>query len=286
MRTAALQALGRVLEPLAGFVLDTGLSVQEAQALLRSAAVHRAAKRQRENQQRVSISGIAASTGISRAEISRILRAPARASVTLSERRQQATNRILGAWHDDPTFTKPNGQPATLNIYGEGASFDALVKAHGRGLPTRAMLDELVRAQAVVLLSAQKVRVKAHAKAGGGIHAQSVKEFGERAEQVLSTMIEILMDPDSKQFVASVDGPLGYCHSGATHRAELYARCRDLLCSLHLTAESHVSTVIVEESSGEVRGARMIVCYKEGDVSKSIKPVNDPSRRNLRRGAW
>jgi hypothetical protein len=283
VRSAALQALGRVLEPLAGFLLDTGLSVQEAQAVLRSAAVHGAAKRQRKTEQRVSISGIAASTGISRAEISRLLRAPARESVALSERRQQATNRILAAWQDDPTFTKPNGQPATLKIYGEGVSFDALVKAHGRGLPTRAMLDELVRAQAVTLMSAQRVRVKALAKAKAGVNAQSVKVFGERAEQVLATMLEILRDPEGHQFVISVEGPLDYSYSGSSQSANLYARCKDLLRSSDIRVQGDLPIVGIKRSSAEIMHANVIVCYTEKAIRKNLDRVLDRPRKNLRR---
>ncbi len=282
VRSAALQALGRVLEPLAGFLLDTGLSVQEAQAVLRSAAVHGAAKRQRKTEQRVSISGIAASTGISRAEISRLLRAPARESVALSERRQQATNRILAAWQDDPTFTKPNGQPATLKIYGEGVSFDALVKAHGRGLPTRAMLDELVRAQAVTLMSAQRVRVKALAKAKAGVNAQSVKVFGERAEQVLATMLEILRDPEGHQFVTSVEGAVE-SSSLPVLRREASDGAVDYIGKMR---ENLYSDDFVQSRSGSVRPLRKVsltVIFRDENCISLPQRITGVTRRNLRR---
>jgi len=282
VRSAALQALGRVLEPLAGFVLETGLSVQEAQALLRSAAVHSAAKRQRETQQRVSISGIAASTGISRAEISRILRAPARASVAVSERRQQATNRILAAWQDDPKFQKPNGQPATLKIYGAGASFDALVKAHGRGLPTRAMLDELVRAKAVTLMSAQRVRVNVLARTKGGVDAQSVKLFGERAEQVLATMLEVLRDPESHQFVTSVEGSI---EPGVLPvlRREISSGATDYIDKIRENLYSDDFSQRTRESLGLPKKLSLTVVFREENFASFSNRISAKARRNLRR---
>jgi hypothetical protein len=282
VRTTALHALGRVLEPLAGFVLETGLSVQEAQAVLRSAAVHSAAKRQRETQQRVSISGIAASTGISRAEVSRILRAPAPASVAVSERRQQATNRILAAWQDDPKFMKPNGQPATLKVYGEGASFDALVKAHGRGLPTRAMLDELVRANAVTLMSAQRVRIKVLTKAKGGVSAQSVKLFGERAEQVLATMLEILRDPESLQFVTSVEGPI---ESGSLPllRREISSGAADYLARIRENLFSEDYGENNRKSERSPKSVSLTVVFREDKFANFSKQSSAVARRNLRR---
>jgi len=282
LQTAALQALSRVLDPLAGFVLETGLSVQEAQALLRSAAVHSAAKRQSETQTRISISGIAAATGIPRAEISRILRAPARAPIALSERRHQATNRILAAWHDDPKFAKANGQPATLKVYGEGASFDALVKAYGRGLPTRAMLDELVRTQAVTLVSAQKVRLKALSKAPGGVNAQSVKEFGERAEQVLATMVEILREPRSHQFVASVEGPVELGGLPVLRR-EISNGAYDYIAKLRENLYSEQLRGSARETMQSSKKVSLTVIFREENYTSLMKRLSASTRRNLRR---
>lgn len=117
VRGAAVKALSDLLEPLAGFVLDTGLSTFELQSLFRVAAVKSVAKRQREVSHRINISGIAASTGISRAEISRILKASKTERPFVSDRQQQATNRILKVWHYDPKYTNVNGQPADFKDF-------------------------------------------------------------------------------------------------------------------------------------------------------------------------
>lgn len=73
VRSAARKALFQLLEPLAGFVLDSGLSTSELQSIFRVATVRSVAAKQRGLGRRVNISGIAASTGISRGEISKIL---------------------------------------------------------------------------------------------------------------------------------------------------------------------------------------------------------------------
>jgi hypothetical protein len=206
VRAAARQALAQLLEPLAGFALDAGFSVQEVETLLRIAAVRSVARRQREVSQRVNISGIAASTGIPRAEISRILKQPegSEADTEAHARQQQATNRILSAWHEEPQFTKPNGQPAELKIFGRGATFDTLVKRHGRGIPTRAMLDELERAQALEVLPKQRVRAKALVAAESGAGPRAIKAFGERGGQILASMLMTLRSPDTSHVIKHV----------------------------------------------------------------------------------
>src|SRR5580698_9197533 len=72
VRVIARKALLQLLEPLVGFVLDSGLSTHEWHSILRESAVRTVAAKQMEVARRVNISGIAASTGIPRAEISRI----------------------------------------------------------------------------------------------------------------------------------------------------------------------------------------------------------------------
>ena len=79
-RTLAKKALLQLFEPLVEFVLDSGLSTLELHSIFREAAVRTVAARQLELSPRVNISGIAASTGIPRAEISRILKLNAESS--------------------------------------------------------------------------------------------------------------------------------------------------------------------------------------------------------------
>lgn len=74
LRFAARSALVRIIEPLAGFVHDSGLSVQEIYAIFKEAVVRSAAERQSEVGNRVNVSGISASTGMSRSEVSKTLK--------------------------------------------------------------------------------------------------------------------------------------------------------------------------------------------------------------------
>jgi len=158
VHAAASQALGPILQPLAAFVLDSGLSVRELEVLFRTAAVLSVAARQRASGQRVNISGIAATTGIPRAEISQILRAPKRPAAT-RPLAPSPINRVLAAWHEEPGYQKPSGKPADLRVFGAAPSFEALAKKHGAGLPTRAILDELARAGACTTGSTGFVRL-------------------------------------------------------------------------------------------------------------------------------
>jgi hypothetical protein len=271
------------MEPLAGFALDSGLSTGELQAICREAAVKSAAARQLETSPRVNVSGIAATTGIPRAEISRILRLTAKL-VKEEGDHQQSTNRILSAWHEDPKFTNSNGQPADLNIFGRGASFDVLAKKYGRGIPTRAVLDELLRSGAIELLSqSQRVRAKTSMAVDRGISSRVVKAFGDHATELLSTMLLNMRQPDSPKFIASVSNSDIPSSSLPLLRRELASKGSDFLADVQEGLSRRPVYRAAKRTQGDCIRISVTVFYHEGENKKNDDRVAQYRRRNLRR---
>ena len=186
VHTAARKVLKKLLEPLSRLAFDCGFSVNELHSMLREAAVRSAAGRQLEDERRINISGIAAATGISRGEISRILKYGAIATDKVSNGRQNPINRILAAWHSDTRFLTANKLPAELDLYGRGFTFESLVRRHGRGIPVRAIFDELTRIDAVELTASQKIFPKMSVAVNRRITPEAIKAFGGWATDLLS----------------------------------------------------------------------------------------------------
>lgn len=65
----------------------------------------------------------------------------------------------MRAWHSDPKFSD-RGQARVLKLYGRGVTFESLAMLYGRGLPVRAILDELILREAVEMASDQGVTPK------------------------------------------------------------------------------------------------------------------------------
>lgn len=282
VRMAARKALAAILEQLAGFVLDTGLSTREFEQKYRIAVVRSAADRQRELTGRLSISAISASTGISRAEISRILKMNSRESA--SDNQQQATNRILSVWHEDPKYTDANGMPTDLAIFGSGASFDSLVRAHGRGVPVRAMLDELVRTGSVVILSSRKIRAKSLVAVDHGVGPRAVKAFGDRAADLLRTMLLNIRDPERFRFVSNIEGAISEQSQLPIFRKEVSSRGQNFLAGLRETLFSVQTNENSERMAcGPVRvSVAVFYCENERKPKESI-PQSKGIRKNFRR---
>ena len=189
VRPAARKVLKKLLEPLSRLAFDCGFSVNELHSMLREAAVRSAVGQQLEDERRINISGIAATTGISRGEISRILKYGEIATDKVGNGRQNPINRILAAWHSDTRFLTANKLPAELDLYGRGFTFESLVRRHGRGIPVRAIFDELTRIDAVELTASQKIFPKTSVAVNRRITPELIQAFGGWATDLLSAEI-------------------------------------------------------------------------------------------------
>lgn len=282
VRSIAKEALQQLMEPLAGFVLDSGLSAHELFAIFREAAVKNVVAKQLESSDRINISGIAATTGISRADISRLLKSARSARDKSSGTQQQSTNRILAAWHEDPRFTSPNGQPSELKLYGRGATFDSLAKRYGRGIPTRAVLDELIRAGAIELLTDQKVRANTIVAVERGVSARVIRNFGDRATELLTTMLLNMRQPDAPRFIANVLEPDVPSISLPLIRKELSTRSADFLSELReIFTKSTSRRKGKKEETERANLSVTIFCHET--TTKSKQKLMAKKRRNFRR---
>jgi hypothetical protein len=154
---AKSKSIGRSIQALTDEVLDTGLTIQEICQLVRESSVLVALQRLSGNDQHLSKTRIAVATGLSRAEVARIL--SLKNSIDWISR--HPIRKIVAAWRFDGRFKSARGEPKTLPIYGKRSSFESLVTVSNRGIPVRAMLDELVHIKVAKVLPGQRVRLVA-----------------------------------------------------------------------------------------------------------------------------
>lgn len=281
-RAAARKALSELMEPLAAFALDSGLSTHELHSIFQEAAIRSVASRQLEAGRRVNMSGISASTGISRAEISRILKLVSQRRRQKVDRRQQTTNKILAAWYQDPKFTTSDGRPADLKIYGQGATFETLVKSHGRGIPTRATLDELAHTGAIRILSSQKIRAMTSVAIDGGVSTRAIKAFGDRSKALMTTMLQNMRHPDRPQLVANVENAEFPEDRLPLFRKELSTQGADFLARLHDNLFRETSRKPADSNSKSSNRVGVTVFYHE-NITEKLRKTTTAIRRNFKR---
>ncbi len=138
--------LHSLLTELALVLLPRGMTPKRFSELARSAFVQAAADISKLRNGRINHSRVAAQTGLTRADVKRLLR---RDVLESDDRGQTAVERVIDGWHADREFFIRPGRPKHLRIAGGRGSFVRLVKKYGGDVPHRAVLDELRRIGAV-----------------------------------------------------------------------------------------------------------------------------------------
>ena len=201
LKEATIVALKRVVDPLVDLMFDAGVTVHEFSQIVRERAVRTAARRVSKESGRDSKSRVAIITGLPRSEVARILGSD---DISPTKRLgQHPARRVLAAWFDNPRFLAANGDPAVLPIFGKRRSFEQLVSMHSRGIPVRAMLDELTQIDAVERLEDQRVRAKSRVPILMGLSSGAIAVIGERTRDLLDTLTNNLRRTSKPLFEAT-----------------------------------------------------------------------------------
>lgn len=146
-----------LLEELALALIPLGMTPKGFGELVRCAFARAAAQNSKLANGKVNHSRVAAQTGLTRGDVTRLLRSDI-LHAACADRAPLA--RVVDGWRTDRRFQNRNGQPKALKISGSGLSFRSLVTKYGGDIPHRAVLHELQRIDAVIVWEGRvKLRV-------------------------------------------------------------------------------------------------------------------------------
>ena len=134
-----------LLAALAGVLLQSGVTPKHFAELAKQAFVGAAATFSRFRNGGVNRSRVAVITGLSRAEVRRILIEQTSSRRPTTATKQSRAERVVSGWLSDRQFVDGRGRPQRLPFAGSRISFSSLVKKYGGDVPHRAMLEELRR---------------------------------------------------------------------------------------------------------------------------------------------
>ena len=140
--------LRELLRELALTLIPRGMTPKTFSELSRHAFVYAAARISKQANGRVNCSRVAALTGLSRADVKKILMNGDSLS-PVGRSGQMPIERVLHGWRADRRFSDHRGNPKRLRISGTSTSFACLAKLYGGDVPHRAVLEELRRIGAV-----------------------------------------------------------------------------------------------------------------------------------------
>jgi len=131
-------------------------------------------------------SRVAVLTGLTRKEVQRLLAAPEQDDNTVSERYNRAA-RVLTGWIRDADFRDRKGEPLELEIEGEHG-FATLVRRYSGDMPSRAVLDELLRVGAVEQLEDARLRIRSRAFVPQRSQADKIGILGRDVADLIATI--------------------------------------------------------------------------------------------------
>jgi hypothetical protein len=165
---------------LGAVLLAAGIGSTEFEAAARLGFVNAASRIARMGNSRLNLSGVAAMTGLSRAEVRRVASAgkPPRAPQVS---RQRAL-RVLDGWLADRDFLDDARKPRPLAFGSARGEFERLVQRYSGDIPPRAILRELQRLE--------RVTVKGKLVSVRRTHAKNPARL--RVEHIASALVPLL----------------------------------------------------------------------------------------------
>src|SRR5688572_5597803 len=150
--------LSEILTSIAHLLLRNGYGFARLGKLTKMAFVNAAKALDDDSKSKISIARIAAVTGLTRIEVSQLLRSEARKGYPASEPLNRAERVAIG-WQGDNDYCDSRGFPLALPFASAGRSFSRLVKKYSGDIPARAMLIEMKRLRMVRHDSSDTVRL-------------------------------------------------------------------------------------------------------------------------------
>lgn len=268
LKQGLLAAFRRLLRPLVRILIRHGIAYGEFAEVAKTVFVETAAEDFALPGRKSSGSRIAILTGLTRKEVKRLtdqLRAELNGGeVHVSSVSQNRATRVLSGWHQDPTFTGPYGVPKEIPFDGAGATFSGLVRRYSGDMPARAMLEELVRVNAVRKLADGNIQALSRYYIPAQLDPRNATHLGDALHDLAAT-IEYNTNPTRKsparfeRWVMTQDADTQHMedfHSMVkTFGAELLEKLDDWL-SLHEAAK---------DSPNRIRTRVGIYFYKDDD---------------------
>jgi hypothetical protein len=197
LKRAVHQALLRMLVPLAKLLLELGIGIGEFLSVAKLAYVRAARSEARDAtgaMLRPNATRIAVVTGLTRKDVASIL-AAGDDEPTVSHRGRHRAERVLSGWWNDPEFQDEFGRPAVLREQGPGKTFAALCERYSGDPRFSAILEELIRVQAVKQSPVGRIAALSRSYATVRWDPEGVLELGEELGEHCQTLLHNLKNP-------------------------------------------------------------------------------------------
>ncbi len=187
VETAIVAALEKILTPLVRILIRFNVSHSEFSEVVRRVYVKVSTVDLAVDGEPPTLSRIAVVTGLSRKEVVRLTGEDQAQEKRPSNKPNRAL-RVITAWLTSPEFLDKKGNPKELPMRGERASFLSLVRQYSGDIKGRAVLEELLRLNAVEETPDKTLRLIRQAFVPLNNEADKIDVMGTCVKDMLSTV--------------------------------------------------------------------------------------------------
>lgn len=270
-QNALSSAIFRILKPLARVMLHHGMAYGTFAELARKAFVDESLHQLRSSGKRSSISSVAAMTGLTRKEASRLAELNVDNGLD-SDRRYNRAVRVITGWTADPRFTDAQGEPGILPLQGD-KSFELLVKEYSGDVPVAAMLSAL-ESSGTVISDEQGVRLVERAYLPTQTPAASINILGNDVAEIITSIDHNLIhERATRVFQRKVSN--GSVSASALEEFKQLSnrKSQELLEEYHAWLTAH--EVDIDPSDDSIERARYVsvgIYYYDDTIHEDHKP--------------
>ncbi len=197
-------AILKLLKPLVRILLRYGIPFAAFADLAKRTYVEVAAHEFAIAGRKQTLSRVSVITGLSRKEVKRVSSLETPDDHDAVQRYNRAA-RVISGWVRDRDFADAKDGPAALELEGSQRSFSSLVKKYSGDVPARAVLDELLRVEAVSISLEGTIRLETRAYIPQSGEVDKLAILGVDVADLIATIDHNLVcDPDDSFFQRKV----------------------------------------------------------------------------------
>ncbi len=187
-KAAVTAAVLRLLRPLCKLLLRNHVAFAAFEEMVKRVYVEVAIADFGIPGKKSTVSRASVLTGLTRKDVQRILSTESGVEKVTSDESYNRAARVLTGWLRDSDFQDTGGQPARLTASEGTASFAALVRRYSGDMPVRAVLDEMLRVQAVRRCDDQRLELIARAYVPVADESEKLAILGNDVADLIGTI--------------------------------------------------------------------------------------------------
>jgi hypothetical protein len=197
-KAIALWVAKSAFEGLAPLLFEHGMTIPEAEKLLRAVCVHSIAKQLRRGRRVLNDSQIAIRMGVNRHVVAKLLKRAPLDGVRVRAGRATMM-RVIHGWEAECLAQGQRRELAVGDLHSVGPSVWALVKRYAPGVYPRGIIDEMIRVELVQPIANGQLRLKGSGRSKSEPNAHELEQATQRMRDVMSATFHDFAEPKAKR---------------------------------------------------------------------------------------